>query len=388
MPDLRSFDMKDISKVGRDPANPWHQIDPLLLVLPVLISLIGVVMVYSATRSGLQVDGGDPYFYAKRQLVYTVLGAGVMIASLLGDYRTYRDQVPILYSAVILLLVLVLSPLGTTVNSAQSWLVIGPVQIQPSELAKLAMLLAVASWFGVAERSSGPGHYLRGLLPAAVPIGLILLQPDLGSSLVLVAMALGVVVVAGMPSRLLIALALTAMLAVVGIFKTDRVEQYQRDRLSVFLRPEVASGERSSAAYQLSESKTAIGAGGLTGAGLFNGTQTKLKYVPEQQTDFIFTVVGEELGFVGSAALLLLYGLLLWRIWLVAQEARDMFSALVCTGVLVMLVFQIFENMGMTMGIMPITGIPLPFMSYGGSAMLTTFLGVALVQNVHMRRFL
>lgn len=378
----------DLRRAGSDPSNPWHQMDPFLAVLPVLIGIIGIVMVYSATRNGLELEGSDPFFYAKRQLVYVALGSGVMAASLLIDYRTYRDHVAIIYAAAIALLVLVLSPLGSTVNGAQSWLVLGPVQVQPAEVAKLAMLLALASWFGTTEHVSTPEQYLRGLLPGAIPIGLILLQPDLGSSLVLMAIALGVVVVAGMQPRMMLALGLTGILLVMGAFQTGQVADYQRERLSVFLQPEGDSSADNSAAFQLAESKTAIGAGGLTGAGLFRGSQTKLRYVPEQQTDFIFTVVGEELGFVGSTVLLVLYAVLLWRIWLVAQEARDMFSRLLCSGVLVMLVFQIFENMGMTMGIMPITGIPLPFMSYGGSAMVMMFLGIGLVQNVHMRRFI
>ncbi len=375
-------------RVGRDPANPWQQIDPFLLLIPVLIGLIGVVMVYSATRNGLQIDGGDPYFYAKRQFVYVVLGAGIMAASLLVDYRTYRDHVALIYLGVLVPMLVVLSPLGSTVNGAQSWLVLGPVQLQPAELAKVAMLLGLAAWFGAAQGALTTEYVFRGLLVAGLPIGLILLQPDLGSSLVLVAITLGVVVVAGIKPRLLLALAMTAVLLAVGIFQTGRVADYQRDRLSVFLHADTETVGRSDAAFQLAESKTAIGAGGLAGAGLFNGSQTKLRFVPEQQTDFIFTVVGEEFGFIGSALLLILYGLLVWRIWLVAQGSRDMFSTLLCAGVLVMLVFQVFENMGMTMGIMPITGIPLPFMSYGGSAMVTMFLAVGLVLNVHMRRFI
>ncbi|MGK2959230.1 MAG: rod shape-determining protein RodA [Acidimicrobiales bacterium] len=373
---------------GRDPANPWQQMDLFLIILPVLIGLIGIVMVYSATRNGLKIEDSDQFFYAKRQLVYVFLGVSVMLGSLFVDFRTYRDHVAVIYAAVLGLLVLVLSPLGSTVNSAQSWIVLGPIQLQPAELAKLAMLLAIAAWFGTVEGALSNEHLVRGLVLGGLPIGLILLQPDLGSSLVLVVIVLGVVVVAGIQPRLLLALVLTAIMFVVGIFQTDFVAEYQRDRLSVFLQSDTANAGQGDAAFQLSESKTAIGAGGLAGAGLFNGSQTKLRFVPEQQTDFIFTVVGEEFGFIGSALLILLYSLLIWRIWLVAQGASDMFSTLLCTGVLVMLVFQIFENMGMTMGIMPITGIPLPFMSYGGSAMLTMFLAVGLVLNVHMRRYI
>ncbi len=375
--------------VGRDPANPWHQIDPLLFLLPLLIGLIGIVMVYSATRNGLQLEGSDPFFYAKRQFVYVILGFSIMTVSLLVDYRTFRDHSVLIYAGAMVLLLLVLSPLGTTVNSAQSWIVLGPVQLQPAEPAKLAMLLAVAAWFGTLDNAPTNDYLIRGLLLGGLPIGLILLQPDLGTSLVLVAMVLGVVVVAGIQPRLLLALALTAAMFSVAIFQTDFVAKYQRDRLSVFLNSDADSGASGdAAAFQLAKSKIAIGAGGIAGSGLFKGSQTRLSVVPEQQTDFIFTVIGEEFGFIGSALLLLLYALLIWRIWLVAQGARDLFSTLLCTGILVMLVFQVFENIGMTVGIMPITGIPLPFMSYGGSAMLTMFLAIGLVHNVHMRRYI
>jgi len=164
----------------------------------------------------------------------------------------------------------------------------------------------------------------------------------------------------------------------------DIIEDYQRERLTAFLDQE---GDLQRSTYNLDQSRTAIGAGGLTGAGLFEGTQTNLSYVPEQETDFIFTVVGEELGFLGAATLLLMYAIVVWRTWRSAQLARDLFGTLICIGVLAMLVFQIFENVGMTMGIMPITGIPLPLMSYGGSSTLATFAAMGLVLNVHMRRF-
>jgi rod shape determining protein RodA len=168
------------------------------------------------------------------------------------------------------------------------------------------------------------------------------------------------------------------------VFELDLIEDYQKDRLTEFASP---GGDKTGTGYNVEQSKTAIGAGGLTGAGLFQGTQTKLQYVPEQQSDFIFTVVGEELGFVGCATLLLLYAVLAWRIWHAAKVAKDTLGTLVCVGVLAMIVFQVFENVGMTMGIMPITGIPLPFMSYGGSSTLMMFAAIGLVSNVHMRRF-
>jgi rod shape determining protein RodA len=216
-----------------------------------------------------------------------------------------------------------------------------------------------------------------------VPAGLIMLQPDVGSTMVFGAIALGMLVIAGATPRHLVVLFLIATIGIIGVFEGGFIKDYQRDRLTSF-----ASGEqKSSAHYNAEQAETAIGAGGFSGAGLFHGTQTKLRYVPYQQSDFIFTVVGEELGFIGGATLLLLYAAMAWRIWRAANVARDTFGTLLCVGVLSMLLFQIFENMGMTMGIMPITGIPLPFLSYGGSSTIAEFAAIGIVLNVHTRRF-
>jgi rod shape determining protein RodA len=195
---------------------------------------------------------------------------------------------------------------------------------------------------------------------------------------------MGMLVVAGARPRHMAALTLLGIAAVVMVFQLGVLKAYQVDRLGAFLDP---AGDTQRSTYNLNQSKIAIGSGGLTGKGLFKGTQTNLSYVPEQETDFIFTVVGEELGLVGSGALLALFAVAIWRIWRTASLAKDQFGSLVCIGVLAMLVFQIFENVGMTMGIMPITGIPLPFVSYGGSATISYFAAIGLVLNVHMRRF-
>jgi rod shape determining protein RodA len=212
-----------------------------------------------------------------------------------------------------------------------------------------------------------------------VPAVLILGQPDLGSVLVFGAIALAVLLVAGARPRHFVVLGVLGALVVGGAFATGAVEGYQRDRLTSF----ADGGGPDEAGYNLDQAKTAIGAGGLTGTGLFQGTQTRGRYVPEQQTDFIFTVVGEELGFLGGASLLALFGVVCWRVWRTAWLARGTFGALLCVGVLAMLLFQVFENVGMAMGIMPITGLPLPFVSYGGSSMVATLAAVGLVLNVH-----
>jgi rod shape determining protein RodA len=217
-----------------------------------------------------------------------------------------------------------------------------------------------------------------------VPSVLILMQPDLGTVAVMVAIVLGMLLIGGLRVRYIVVLTLIGLVGVVGAFNSSALDQYQKDRLTGFLDPE-SDVQRTT--YNVDQSQTAISNGGVTGEGLFQGSQTELGYVPEQQTDFIFTAVGEELGFVGGAVVIGLYGVIIWRIWRIAQLSRDLLGTLYCVGVLSMLVFQVFENVGMAMGIMPVTGIPLPLLSYGGSATLVTFASIGLVLNVHMRRF-
>lgn len=362
----------------RNPAAAWRHLDLGLVGATVAVACLGVLMVYSATRST-----GDASFLLK-QAMFVSIGIGVLVLSTVIDYRRLHDLAPVLYGGCLLLLVGVLSPLGATVHGSQSWYAVGGFQIQPAEFTKLAVILLLAA---VCERGRGRlggGHVLATFLLAGVALGLILRQPDVGSALVFIAIIAAILVVAGTSPRLLVALALLAIVGVIGVFQFDLIEDYQKDRLTQFASP---GGDVADTGYNIEQSKTAIGAGGLTGAGLFQGTQTKLRYVPEQQSDFIFTVVGEELGFAGCATLLLLYALMAWRIWRAAQVAKDLFGTLICVGVLAMVLFQVFENVGMTMGIMPITGIPLPFMSYGGSSTLTMFAAIGLVLNVHTRRF-
>jgi rod shape determining protein RodA len=365
------------ASLRRNPAAPWRHLDVSLVGAALAIACLGTLMVYSATRS----TQGTTFLV--KQGTFLCVGLGVLIVSSVIDYRRVRDMAPLIYAGCLGLLVAILG-FGKEVNGSQSWFDIGAFQIQPAEFAKLACIILLAA---VCERNAGrmdgwPTLIVLGL--TGVPIGLILLQPDVGSALVFIAIVVGILLVAGTSARTLTALGLVGVLGILAVFELDLIEDYQKDRLTNFASP---GGDTAGSGYNVEQSKTAIGAGGLTGAGLFQGTQTKLQYVPEQQSDFIFTVVGEELGFIGCATLLLLYAVLAWRIWHAAQVAKDLLGTLVCVGVLAMVLFQVFENVGMTMGIMPITGIPLPFMSYGGSSTLTMFAAIGLVTNVHMRRF-
>lgn len=368
-------------------ATPLRHVDWLLLALPVLISVIGLLMIYSSTRTRLEAQGLSQLYYVQRQGIATVLGLVGMVAIMAVDYRRLRDLFPLVYLAVLPMLIGVLA-LGATRKGTQAWFQVGPLQFQPSELAKVALIVALAGYCHTHRGDLDTWRLATAVLLAGVPIALVLRQPDLGTAIVLLVCVGAVLLVAGIKGRHLAVLALLAVTAIGGAASAGVFKEYQIDRLGAFL--DQSPGDTrtaSSAQYNLAQSKTAIGAGGLTGAGLFEGTQTKLSWVPEQHTDFIFTVVGEELGFAGGALVLGLFALLVWRIWRIALLSSDFFGTLVSVGVMAMLAFQVFENVGMTMGIMPITGIPLPFVSYGGSATIALFLAVGLVANVHMRRF-
>ncbi len=356
--------------------------DPVLIGAALATAALGLLAVSSATRA--EPGAGGSASFVARQLVWVVLGLGVMVAVGAVDLRVVRRLIPAAYGLTVLTLVAVLSPLGSSANGAQAWFDFGPLRLQPAELAKPVLVLVLAAHAG---RARGGPHGVRltrgqllGALAQAVPlVGLVLLQPDLGTAVVLLVITGGMVVVAGARGRHLAVLVGMGVLAVAGVFKAGMVAPYQVDRLTSFLDQ---SGDPQGATWNLEQAKIAIGSGGLAGAGLFEGSQTALAYVPEQHTDFVFTVVGEELGLLGGLTLLGLFGVMAWRTWRAAWLASDTFGALCCTGVLAMFVFQVFQNMGMTMGITPITGIPLPFLSYGGSSTIASFAAVGLVANV------
>jgi rod shape determining protein RodA len=367
-----------------DASAPWRHFDWTLIISVLLVAGLGLVMIYSATHQKLEQEGLDPGFYLKRQAIWFVVGIGAMALFATIDYRVFRDFAPLIYMGTIVILLAVISPLGSSSRGTQAWFQMGPFQFQPSEFAKLAVILCLPAYVVQFRGEIDWNRIVAILILTAVPIALIYLQPDLGTALVFIAILMGVLLVADARPRHLVLLTALGVAAIVTVFQLGVLKEYQLDRLGAFLDPQ-SDTQRS--AYNLNQSKIAIGAGGFNGKGLFNGTQTNLSYVPEQNTDFIFTVVGEELGFVGSAILLALFALIVWRTWRTALLAKDLYGTLLCVGVLSMFVFQVFENVGMTMGIMPITGIPLPFMSYGGSSSLACFAAIGLVLNVHMRRF-
>lgn len=372
-----------VANLRRNPAAPWRHVDAALVGCIGAVSSLGVLMVYSATRGPGENEPFDTT-YLKKQLVFMTLGVGVMVLTALVDYRHVRDWSIPLYAGVVLLLVAVLSPIGSASKGTQAWFQIGSFQLQPSEFSKLGLIVGLAAVVSQFRGEIDLRRLCVCLLLAGLPLGLIMLQPDLGTGLVLVAITLGMLLVGGSKPRHMLALILLGALGTFFVLNSNLLQDYQKQRLTSFLDQE-AGLQRE--AYNLNQSKSAIAAGGLAGEGLFQGTQTRLNYVPEQHTDFIFTAVGEQLGLLGSGTLLALFSIIVWRVWRTAQLARDSFGSLVCAGVLSLFVFQIFQNVGMTMGIMPITGIPLPFVSYGGSSTIAEFAAIGIVLNVHMRRF-
>jgi rod shape determining protein RodA len=372
--------MVDLRRPDYDRPRMLRHVDLALPLLAVMVALIGVVMVYSATRGPATDLRPAETFHLVRQARLAALGVVAMVAAGWFGHRRLHRFVPLVYLGMLGLLGAVLL-VGAEVKGARAWLQFGWIQFQPSEFGKVVLVLGLAAWLARGDEPSAPRVVVAVLLVAA-PVGLIILEPDLGTVLVYGAIAAGMALVAGVKGRHLAILGLLLVTGLVGVLQSDVLEEYQVRRLLVFVDDE----SDTTASYNLEQAQVAIGNGGLTGRGLFQGTQNNSALVPEQQTDFIFTVVAEETGFVGGAALLGLVGLLLLRIWRIGQMADDRFGLLISAGVFSMLLFQVFQSVGMATGIMPITGIPFPLVSYGGSSLLTTFVSIGLVQSVHMRR--
>lgn len=365
-----------------------RRLDWVLLAALIGLVAIGSLLVWSATRQRMIDAGLDPQGFLQKHLLNVGIGLALGLATALFDYRMLRAYAPFVYGASVLGLVAVLSPLGSTINGSHSWIVLpAGFSVQPSEFAKVALCVALPMI--LAERRDGEAEpsltdVLLALGVAAVPIGLIMLQPDLGTTLVIGTMVIGVLAVAGTPARWIVGLVAAGALAAVVAIQVGVLKQYQLDRFAAFADP---SKDPRGVGYNTNQARIAIGSGGLTGKGLFEGTQTNGKFVPEQQTDFVFTVAGEELGFIGGAAIIVLLGILLWRALRIALRAEDLFGTLMATGIACWFTFQAFENIGMALGIMPVTGVPLPFVSYGGSSMFANMMAIGLLQNVHMRRY-
>ena len=373
----------------KDARNSWMRgFDPVITVSVSILLFIGALLVYAATKSWYGSVGLDPQYYLKRHVINIVIGLFLAFGTTVIDYRLLRAYTPIVWGIGVLGLLAVLLPgLGSTVNGAKAWISLpGGFQIQPAELAKISIIIGLSMI--LSDRAQGrdePSHQdvAKALAISAIPIALILLQPDMGTVFIISASVVAMVAVSGAPSRWVAGLLIVALLGGFTAVKVGVLSEYQVKRLQSFVDP---TADPQSSGYQLRQSRITVGSGGIVGKGLFNGPQTNGRFVPEQQTDFIFTVAGEELGFLGSSFILLLFLTILMRAFAIARKTQDPFGRMVCTGVIAWFAFQIFENIGMTMGLMPMTGVPLPFLSYGGSSMFANMIGIGLLQNIHARQ--
>ncbi|MEU0687654.1 rod shape-determining protein RodA [Streptomyces uncialis] len=366
-----------------------RRLDWPILLSALALSLIGAVLVYSATRNRTELTGGDPYNFLFRHLLNTGIGIALMIGTIWLGHRNLRTAVPILYGVSVFLVLLVLTPLGATINGAHAWIVIGGgFTLQPSEFVKVTIILGMAMLLAArvdAGDRAHPGHrtVVQALGLAVIPIVIVLLMPDLGSVMVMAMIVLGVLLASGASNRWVFGLLGTGALGAIAVWQLNVLDEYQINRFAAFANPEL---DPAGVGYNTNQARIAIGSGGLSGMGLFKGSQTTGQFVPEQQTDFVFTVAGEELGFIGAGLILVLLGVLLWRACRIARETTELYGTVVAAGIIAWFAFQSFENIGMTLGIMPVAGLPLPFVSYGGSAMFAVWVAVGLLQSIRVQR--
>jgi len=351
----------------------------------IALGVTGVIMIYSATRPELVQAGFSGHYYLERQAVFVVVGVAIMYVVSRIDYRRLDILATPLY--VIFLFALAgVFVVGQSSLGAQRWYSLGSsIQIQPSEFAVLFLILAIATY--CQRRPDGLNMYdvMRLLVMAAVPLLLIVRQPDLGTSVIIVLTVGAMLVLAGVPPRFMTLLGVLGTLGLVAAVYLDFLKRYQVDRFVSFLHQNSSNPNLTALIYEVKNAKSAIGSGGLRGAGFFHGLQTVLGYVPEQRTDFIFTAIGEQLGLIGSTFIVALLGFVAFRMFMIGRHAKDTMGRLLCIGVFIFFAFSCFENIGMTMGIMPVTGIPLPLLSYGGSAVVVFFLAGGLVLSVSRR---
>jgi rod shape determining protein RodA len=344
---------------------------------------VGLTAVYSATYS---MEGGRHSLFVK-QVWFLGIGFGVMFVTQLFDYRTLERWAYVLYGGMLLSLVAVLVA-GRTGMGAQRWIALGPLTFQPSELAKIILIITLARYYSNDGVTGGHtlGQIVKPVVLVLIPMGLVIKQPDLGTALMLLFIFCAMTVMSGVKLRSFIQLVVASALAmpVAWGFFWGHLKDYQKKRILTFLSPE---SDPSGAGYHVIQSKIAIGSGALTGKGFLNGTQSQLNFLPERHTDFIFSVISEEWGFLGSMLVLALFlFIILWGAE-TAHKAKDRFGAMLAVGITSMLTFYVVINVGMTLGIMPVVGVPLPLVSYGGTSALTTLFALGLLLNVNMRKY-
>jgi rod shape determining protein RodA len=370
--------------VGRDSA--LRQADWILLSSVLALSVLGTLLIWSSTQPLLLQQGSNPHAFLLKQLLNLALGLVLMLIVSSMDRRQLKLYAPIVYAASCLGLVAVLTPLGSIVNGARSWISLGAgFQVEPSEFAKLSIIVISAMILSdLRPGETRPRARSIGLAVglALVPIVEVVAEPDLGVTIVMVLLVVGLIALAGVRLRWLVVMVAGSALAITAVVQLGLLKAYQLSRLTSFLNP---AADPRGTGYSAAQARIAIGSGGLHGTGLFHSRLIAGSFVPEQHTDFIFAVVGNELGLVGALLVIGLLGLMLLRALLIATRAEDQFGMLVAAGIAIWFAVQAFVNIGMTVGIMPVTGLPLPFVSYGGSAMFADMIAIGLLQSVRRR---
>lgn len=372
-----------LGNIRRSPGDPSRNVDWILLVTQFVLMVAGCFVVFSASRTRIE---GDPFAFATRQVVFGIIGLVVMAFVMSVDYESLKDRAVSIYVGTIAMLVLLLL-LGLVQGQDRISFDFGPFNLQPAELAKFSTMLLLAT-FLAEERTDEVSYprFLGGLILVGFPAVLVIIQPDLGSASVLVALAMGTLLVAGARPKYIVAVSVLAMMTVLAAFIARLVNDYQVQRLKVFLDQETTDPALQDAVYQVRNAIRAVGTGGLWGKGWLQGPLTNGRDIPVMWADFPFAAVAEQFGLVGCSLLIMLFMVALARIWRVAGLSKDILGTYICAGVFTMVLWQMFQNIGMTLGITPVTGLPMPFISYGGSSLIVYCAMFGLVQSVYMRR--
>lgn len=376
-----------LGNIKRSIVDPTRNIDWVLMSAVGALTVIGTFIIYSATRPRLLNRGADPFFFVQRQIIFIILAILVMAVVMWMDYVQLRGSAEMFYAITIILLILVLVT-GAVTGGARLSFDLGPISVQPSELAKVSTLLLLAGFLADDDTKTVPyERFIQSLFIVGVPVVLVAIEPDLGSASVLVACAMGVLLVAGAQLRYIILVTSLSILSVIAGVVSGIVKDYQVRRIIGFLSQNSDSASLQQLTTQVRFAKRAVATGGFFGKGYLQGPLTNGAFIPVQSTDFVFSAVGEQFGMLGAGIVLGLFGVVLWRIFRIARLAQDRLGTLVSAGVFTMILWQMFQNIGMTMGITPVSGVPLPFVSYGGSHTVAFAIMIGLVQSVHMRRF-
>ena len=369
-----------------DLVSVWRNVDVVLLIAVVLQSVIGALTVYSATRQRLINQGFDQYVYVQRQVLFVIVGAVITFIVMAVGHDWIRERAVFWFISTSLLLVLVLV-YGAVTRGARLAFDLGPISLQPAELMKVAVLILIAAYTADAASDKIDYHQFSvSLLILGFPVLLILLQPDLGSATVLVAGVAGVLLMAGAKRRYIALISGLTIVSAVAVALAGVVDRYQLRRIDAFLNQDSTERDLQQIVLQVRFAKRAVASGGFFGKGYLQGPLTNGAFIPVQFSDFPFSAIGEQFGMIGGFVVLAIFGVILWRLWMISRLARTRFDQLLISGVFSLMLFQIFQNIGMTLGLTPVSGLPLPFISYGGSHLVSSAMLVGLAQSIYMRR--